>query len=76
MTVDFRLDLPELYPGSFSFSPAVADGDYVSYEMCDWIDNAAAFEMSHRGKPVYGYVHLPCEVRVNSRLSDAAPVQP
>ncbi len=68
-TVDFRLALPELYPGSFSFSPAVADGDYVSYEMCDWIDNAVAFEMSHRGKPIYGYLHLPCEVRVNSRLA-------
>ena len=74
-TVDFHLELPELYPGSFSFSPAVADGDYVSYEMCDWIDNAAAFEMSHQGKPVYGYIHLPCEVRVNSRLSEASPVE-
>jgi lipopolysaccharide transport system ATP-binding protein len=26
-TVDFHLDLPELYPASFSFSPAIADGD-------------------------------------------------
>src|ERR1035441_5634266 len=25
-TVDFYLDLPELYPASFSFSPAIADG--------------------------------------------------
>ena len=25
-TVDFHLDLPELYPASFSFSPAIADG--------------------------------------------------
>src|SRR6185295_8131755 len=26
VTVDFHLDMPELYPASFSFSPAVADG--------------------------------------------------
>ena len=26
ITVDFYLDLPELYPASFSFSPAIADG--------------------------------------------------
>ena len=25
-TVDFHVDLPELYPASFSFSPAIADG--------------------------------------------------
>jgi len=53
-------------------SPAVADGDYISYRMCDWIDNALALEMAHRGKPIYGYVHLPCEIRVNARLA-AAP---
>jgi ABC-type polysaccharide/polyol phosphate transport system ATPase subunit len=71
-TVDFHLDLPELYPGHFSFSPAVADGDYLAYEMADWIDNALAFEMSHRGKPIYGYVHLPCRVEVNARLGKPA----
>ncbi len=71
-TVDFHLDLPELYPGHFSFSPAVADGDHLTYEMNDWIDNALAFEMSHRGKPIYGYIHLPCRVAVNARLGQPA----
>ena len=71
-TVDFHLDLPELYPGHFSFSPAVADGDYLTYEMADWIDNALAFEMEHRGKPIYGYVHLPCRIEVNARLAHPA----
>lgn len=74
-TVDFRLDLPELYPGHFSFSPAVADGDHCDYRMCDWIDNALALEMAHRGKPIYGYVHLPCEVLVNQRLGTAPAVE-
>lgn len=73
-TVDFVLDVPELYPGDFSFSPAIADGDIHSYEMCDWIDNATAVQMIHRGAPVYGYLHLPCAVRVNSRLAPA-PVE-
>lgn len=74
-TVDFRLDVPELYPGHFSFSPAVAEGDHLHYEMCDWIDNALALEMAHRGKPIYGYVHLPCEIVVNGRLSSPAVVE-
>ncbi len=74
-TVDFRLDVPELYPGHFSFSPAVAEGDHLHYEMCDWIDNALALEMAHRGKPIYGYVHLPCEISVNGRLSSPTGVE-
>ena len=67
-TVDFHLDLPELYPGSFSFSPAVADGTLVSYEMCDWIDNAVTLQMSHGDAQIYGYLHLPCRVEINSRI--------
>jgi lipopolysaccharide transport system ATP-binding protein len=69
-TVDFHLDLPELYPSSFSFSPAIADGNLQSYRMCDWIDNAVALQMGHSEGPVYGYLHLPCRVEVNSRLCD------
>ncbi len=67
-TVDFHTELPELYPGSFSFSPAIADGTLASYRMCDWIDNAVAVQMGHGEGPVYGYMHLPCRVEVNSRL--------
>lgn len=67
-TVDFHLELPELYPGSFSFSPAVADGTLVSYQMCDWIDNAISLQMSHGEAQIYGYIHLPCRVEVNASL--------
>ena len=67
-TVDFHVDLPELYPGNFSISPAIADGPLDGYRMCDWIDNAITLQMSHGGGPVYGYMHLPCRVAVNSRL--------
>ena len=75
-TVDFHLDIPELYPSSFSFSPAIADGDEISYVMCDWIDNALALPMAHRGKQVHGYIHLPCRVEVNRRLADSVAVTP
>lgn len=68
ITVDFHLDLPELYPASFSFSPAVADGTLQSYEMCDWIDNAIALQMSRTSDEIYGYLHLPCRVEVNARI--------
>jgi ABC-type polysaccharide/polyol phosphate transport system ATPase subunit len=66
-TVDFHLDLPELYPASFSFSPAIADGGLDRYSMCDWIDNALALQMSRSEGEIYGYLRLPCRVEVNAR---------
>jgi lipopolysaccharide transport system ATP-binding protein len=67
-TVDFHLELPELYPASFSFSPAVADGTLLGYAMCDWIDNAVALQMSPGEAQIYGYMHLPCRIELNARL--------
>ncbi|MFN7925488.1 MAG: ABC transporter ATP-binding protein [Bryobacteraceae bacterium] len=68
VTVDFHLDVPVLYPSHFSFSPAIADGNLLHYKMCDWIDNAITLQMGHSTGSVYGYLHLPCRVEVNSRL--------
>lgn len=68
VTVDFHLTLPELYPASFSFSPAIADGNLSHYKMCDWIDNALTLQMGHGEGEIYGYLHIPCKVEVNSRL--------
>jgi len=67
-TVDFHLDLPEWYPGAFSFSPAIADGTLVSYQMCDWIDNAITLQMGHSDNQIYGYMHVPCRVELDGRL--------
>ena len=67
-TVDFYLDLPELYPASFSFSPAIADGTLMGYQMCDWIDNAITLQMGRSEAQIYGYLHLPCRVEVNARI--------
>jgi lipopolysaccharide transport system ATP-binding protein len=73
-TIDFYIDLPELYPASFSFSPAIADGTLVGYTMSDWIDNAITLQMSRAESEIYGYLHLPCRVEVNARIrADAAP---
>lgn len=71
VTVDFHLELPELYPASFSFSPAIADGTLQAYRMCDWIDNAIALQMSRGPDEIYGYIHLPCRVEVNARIGTA-----
>ena len=46
-TVDFHLQLPHLYPSSFSFSPAIADGTLHRYTICDWVDNAITLQMSN-----------------------------
>jgi ABC-type polysaccharide/polyol phosphate transport system ATPase subunit len=75
VTVDFYVDLPELYPASFSFSPAVADGTLTEYTMCDWIDNAYALEMSRSENPIYGFMHLNCRVEVNARLKSETGLQ-
>lgn len=68
-TVDFHLDLPALYPSSFSFSPAIANGSLEHYAICDWIDNAVALQMDPSEKPVYGQFHFPCRVEVNAKMS-------
>ena len=58
--VDFQFDIPEFYPGFFSFSPWIADGE----EICDWIDNAVTVQMARGESPVYGYLHVPCHVEM------------
>ncbi len=75
-TVDFHLDLPELYPREFSFSPAIVDGDLREFEVCDLIDNALVVPMAGSGREVYGYIHLPCQVRANARLAGNAAEAP
>ena len=75
-TVDFYVDLPELYPASFSFSPAIADGTLMGYTMCDWIDNAVTLQMSRGEGEIYGYLHLPCRVEVNARIRAEATTDP
>ncbi len=67
ITVNLQLEIPEFYPGSFSFSPWIQ----ADNEICDWIDNAVTVQMARSEKPVYGYVQWPCRVELNSRLTHA-----
>jgi ABC-type polysaccharide/polyol phosphate transport system ATPase subunit len=66
LTVDFQIEIPELYPGSFSFSPWVEDDGSV----CDFIDNALTVQMARGEGPVYGYVHWPCRIELNAVLQN------
>jgi ABC-type polysaccharide/polyol phosphate transport system ATPase subunit len=70
-TVSFHIDLPELYPASFSFSPFIADGSLTNHAVCDWIDNAVTLQMGRSQGQVYGYVHLPCRVEVHAPAAGA-----
>ena len=74
-TVDFYLDLPQLYASSFSFSPAVANGTLEHYSTCDWIDNAVVLQMEKAEDPIYGQMHLPCRVAVNERLGQGVAAE-
>ncbi len=71
--VDFHVDMPELYAGSFSFSPAVADGELEQYEICDWIEDALVLPMARGDGEVYGYLHLPCRVEVGDGRTSRVP---
>ena len=69
----FDQPLHQRAPGA-DHPPAVADGPLVDYKMCDWIDNAITLQMSPVDGPVYGYIHLPCRVRLRGRISGAREV--
>jgi lipopolysaccharide transport system ATP-binding protein len=64
LTVDFRIDIPELYPGAFSFSPWIEDAGAI----CDWIDNAVTVQMARGEGSVYGYIHWPSRIEFDSAL--------
>ena len=66
-TIDFAIDIPEFYPGAFSFSPWIKTHDGV----CDWIDNAVTIQMGRGNGPVYGYVQIPCRIELDPALNPA-----
>lgn len=63
-TIDFRLAFPELYPAHFSFSIYLMEGRGPSARVCDRIENALAAPMMSRGRQIYGYIHLLCEIEI------------
>ncbi len=61
-TSDFQLTLPHIAAGSYSLSPAVAKGDILKHDMCDWIDNALVFSMRAE-ELIYGMIKMDVGVR-------------
>ena len=65
LSVDFIFDLPLFQGAYYHLSPAVADGTLQQYEICDWIDNACAFEVVERAH-TYGHMRIPMRVRATT----------
>lgn len=63
-SVLFSLKLPELAQGSYSFSPAIADGMQLSHTMLHWVNNAALLNIKN-ARPVMGMLRLEAEVKSN-----------
>jgi hypothetical protein len=64
-TFDYHMRLPELAPGAYTFTPAIADGDLDEFHVCDLVEDAVSITVLAGAKPVYGRVQLPCVAEVS-----------
>jgi len=64
LQAEFRIDLPELPSGSYSFCIAVAEGDASEYRTLDWVENACILQL-HSVREVLGHIRLVVEPIVN-----------
>ena len=64
-TVDLAFNLPEFYPGFFSFTPCVKERmeEAAAATTCDWVENALTLQMERSAGDVYGCLHVPAHVR-------------
>jgi len=62
ITSDFYIPMPHLAAGSYSISPAVAEGSVLKHDMCDWIDNALVFSL-RSDELIYGMLKMNVEVK-------------
>jgi ABC-type polysaccharide/polyol phosphate transport system ATPase subunit len=79
-TVDLAFNLPEFYPGFFSFSPSVCSPPANALReqggkalTCDWVDNALTLQMERSAGDVYGCLHVPAHVRWSAPPSYQEP---
>jgi lipopolysaccharide transport system ATP-binding protein len=66
-TSDFVIRVPPIAAGSYSISPAVAKGELLKHDMCDWIDNALIFSV-RSDSLIYGMMKM--DVNVKNYASD------
>ncbi len=64
-TYDFHMRLPELAPGPYTFTPAIADGDLEEFHVCDLVEDALTVTALPGDSAVYGRVRLPCVAEVS-----------
>lgn len=67
ISVDFIFVWPTVAPGSYSFSPFVAEGPSEEQIVCDWIHDAVVLE-ARSGKGITGLIGL-TDVRVDFMLN-------
>ncbi len=60
ISAGFRIRIPALRPGSYSISPAIAQGNIWEHTIEDWIDNAYIINILDRGL-VYGLMRWPVQ---------------
>jgi ABC-type polysaccharide/polyol phosphate transport system ATPase subunit len=61
-TAGFRFRPPQIRPGSYSISPAIASGNIWEHAIEDWIDNAYIFSIADTGL-IYGQMKWEVEAR-------------
>jgi lipopolysaccharide transport system ATP-binding protein len=66
VTVGFRIQTPDMRPGSYSISPAIANGNIWEHTIEDWVDNALIVNMADTGL-IYGMMRWPVSVTYNVR---------
>jgi ABC-type polysaccharide/polyol phosphate transport system ATPase subunit len=59
-TVDFRLRLPEVAAGRYSFAPAICEGTLLDFSICDLAEDAAEMRVLPGDAPVRGTMRIPC----------------
>lgn len=63
-SVRFRFRLPEIAPGSYSLSPAIANGSESRHSMLHWVNNPIVLQVNQQ-RPVMGRIRLDIETSTN-----------
>lgn len=63
LQAEFRIELPELPSGSYSFSLAVAEGDAQDYRILEWVENACILQI-YSQREILGHMRLRIEVEI------------
>lgn len=64
LTIEFKLEMPALCAGHYSFSVDVNDGNEQVHELCDWIVNAIVGECINENKS-YGLLEINTDIKFN-----------